>query len=141
MMKYTLSFLLLFFAVVAFSQETTTDSSAIIKPNQIYTGCISCFLLNNHIYSRSKLDSFLVANPIAHKEYSRYKTANRISSTFGVLFFAGLVGGLVTINNSNNISGKIYSASLIPLIVAGHFGGRAGKHFSKAINYYNNGKN
>ena len=121
-------------ALGLYAQDRVTNLHT-IKPNHIYIG--GGYICNDSIYTICDVKDRLINNPAAYKEYSRYTSIKSSSTVFGVLWFAGIVGGLATLHSSNNLSGKILLASFIPMYVSIRIDGRAQKHFSKAISIYN----
>ncbi len=121
-------------ALSLYAQDRVTNLRR-IKPNQIYTG--GGYICNDSIYTICDVENRLINSPAAYKEYNRYTSIKSSSTVFGVLWFAGFVGGIATLNSSNNLSGKLLLASFIPMYVSIRINGRAQKHFSKAINIYN----
>ena len=134
MLKSILLSILVCFALGLYAQDSTRTLHT-IKPNHIYIG--GGYICNDSIYTICDVKNKLINNPAAYKEYNRYTSIKASSNLFGVLWFAGFVGGIVTLNSSNNLSGKLFLASFVPLYVSIHISSRAQKHFSNAINICN----
>ena len=75
--------------------------------------------------------------PAAYREYNKYKTNQGLFTAGSLLWFAGSIAGFATLNNSNNVSGKLFAASFIPIFAFIHFENRSKKHLNKAISIYN----
>ena len=118
-----------------FAQDSTAIIHGRLKPNRIYMGVGA--ICNDSILTTCDIKDRLINNPAAYREYNKYISIKKTSGIFGVLFFAGLVGGIATINSNNNLSGKCFLASFVPLFVGIHISNRAQKHYRKAISIYN----
>ena len=123
-------------ALGAIAQEVS-GTLKLLKPNQIFVGKQG-FTQNNHIYQFCELGDRLINNPAAFKEFNYYKSLKKSSQIPIIFWFAGIVGGLATLNNNNNLSGKLFAASFVPIFISIHIDGKANKHLNKALSIYNN---
>ena len=137
MKKLSLLLLLICSSYCLNAQDSTAIIHGRLKPNRIYMGVGA--VCNDSILNMCDIKNRLINSPAAYKEYDKYTSIKNTSGIFGVLFLAGVIGGIATINNNNNnnLSGKIFLASFVPLYLSVNIGSRAQKHFSKAISIYN----
>lgn len=135
MLKSILFSILVSSVLNLYAQDSTAIIHGRLKPNRIYMGVGA--ICNDSILNMCDIKDRLINNPAAYKEYNKYTSIKNTSGIFGVLFLAGVIGGITTINSNNNLSGKFFLASFAPLYLSIHIGSRAQKHFSKAISIYN----
>ena len=135
----TLSILLLItcFTTIVKAQDTT-NNKGFLKPNQIYMGNNGTYLRNNQKLPVCDLGSLLVQNSDAFKEYTKYKSSNKVSNFWMPVYILLTASAIVTINSEHNLSGKLFLSSFIPMIWGIHSGKKATRHFNKAIEIYNN---
>lgn len=118
-----------------FAQEASVTLK-VLKPNQIFVGKQG-FTQNNKIYPFSDLDERLINNPSAYQEYNKYKSLKKSSQIPMIFWLAGIVGGFASLNNNNNLSGKLLAVSFVPIFISIHLDGKANKHLNKALSIYN----
>jgi len=135
MKKLSLLLLLICFSYCLHAQDSTAIIHGRLKPNRIYMGVGA--ICNDSILTTCDLKDRLINNPAAYKEYNKYTSVKKTSGIFGALFFAGLVGGVATLNSKNNVSGKFFLASFVPLFLGVHINNHSQKHLKKAIDIYN----
>jgi len=121
-------------AVGLYAQDSTGGNS--LKPNQLFLGGGS-FVCNEHIFPMNELGNKLLHNPEAYKEFNKYKSGQNVFNTSMFIWFIGSIAGLATLNSNNNISGKIFTASFVPLFIGVNFSNHSAKHLGKAIKIYN----
>ena len=134
MLKTILLSILACISIGLYAQDSTTNNT--LKSNQIFLGG-NGFVSNNHVYSMCDLENRLITNPSAYKEYGKYRLENKLSKIPSLLWLAGAIGGLATLNSNNNLSGKLFLASFVPLFVGVHIDNRSGKHLRNAVAIYN----
>ena len=127
---------LLFVTSYYSNAQDSTANLKLLRPNQLFLGR-SGFIQNNQIFSMCELSDRLINNPEAYKEFTKHKSINKVSTVPLYFWFAGVVGGLATLNSKDNLSGKLFAASFIPLFINIHFSQKASKHYDKALSIYN----
>ncbi len=135
MLKAVLLIVIMNIAIGAIAQDAS-GTLKLLKPNQIFVGKQG-FTQNSQIHPFCDLSDRLINNPAAFKEFNCYKSCKKYSQIPMIFWFAGIVGGLATLNNNNNLSGKLFAASFVPIFISIHLDGKANKHLNKALSIYN----
>lgn len=133
MLKSLLLSILICSALGLYAQDSTGGNT--LKPNVIYVG--GGFVCNNHIFPMNELGNKLLHNPEAYKEFNKYKSGQKVFNATMFMWFIGSIAGLATLNSNNNLSGKIFTASFVPLFIGINFNNHSSKHLENAIKRYN----